>query len=210
MELSNKKLESRLTVSRQETEQLQQNLEIVRTESLTDPLAALANRKFFNVELGKAIADAKQCGEPQTLLMCDVDHFKALKRQIRAGDRRPGPAPRCHVDEAERQGTGHRGALWRRGLHRRAAEGVAAPSDHRCRPHSACRHDEGTDETIERRTSRSGKISIGVAMLRAADTPADRARRRILLCRQAQSAAIASSRTAIPKPEAQLSGRQHP
>lgn len=63
MELSNKKLKSRLTVSRQETEQLQQNLEIVRTESLTDPLAALANRKFFNVELGKAIADAKQCGE---------------------------------------------------------------------------------------------------------------------------------------------------
>ncbi len=44
MEL-NKKLESRLTVSRQETEQLQQNLEIVRTESLTDPLAALANRR---------------------------------------------------------------------------------------------------------------------------------------------------------------------
>ena len=82
MELSNKKLESRLTVSRQETEQLQQNLEIVRTESLTDPLAALANRKFFDVELGKAIADAKQCGEPLTLLMCDVDHFKAFKRQI--------------------------------------------------------------------------------------------------------------------------------
>ena len=210
MELSNKKLESRLTVSRQETEQLQQNLEIVRTESLTDPLAALANRKFFNVELGKAIAEAKQCGEPQTLLMCDVDHFKALKRQIRAGDRRPGPAPRCHVDEAERQGTGHRGALWRRGLHRRAAEGVAAQAitvaDH-------IRRVVMTKELMKRSSGeRLGRvtISIGVAMLRAADTPADRARRRIPLCRQAQRPQSHHLATAIPKPEAQLSGRQHP
>ncbi len=78
METSNKKLEARLSASRQEIEQLQQNLETVRTESLTDPLTSLANRKFFDSELSKAIAEAKQSGEPLTLLMSDVDHFKAF------------------------------------------------------------------------------------------------------------------------------------
>ena len=59
MEINNKKLEARLSASRQEIEQLQQNLETVRTESLTDPLTTLSNRKFFDAALAKAIADAK-------------------------------------------------------------------------------------------------------------------------------------------------------
>ena len=78
METNNKKLEARLSASRQEIEQLQQNLEVVRSESLTDPLTTLANRKFFDSELGKAVAQANQSGEPLTLLMSDVDHFKAF------------------------------------------------------------------------------------------------------------------------------------
>jgi diguanylate cyclase len=78
METNNKKLEARLSSSRQEIEQLQQNLEVVRTESLTDPLTTLANRKFFDTELAKAIARGKQGGEPLSLLMCDVDHFKSF------------------------------------------------------------------------------------------------------------------------------------
>ena len=78
METNNKKLEARLSSSRQEIEQLQQNLEVVRTESLTDPLTTLANRKFFDTELAKAIARGKQSGEPLSLLMCDVDHFKSF------------------------------------------------------------------------------------------------------------------------------------
>jgi diguanylate cyclase len=78
METSNKRLEARLSSSRQEIEQLQQNLETVRNESLTDPLTTLSNRKFFDIELNKAIAGANQSGEPLALLMCDVDHFKAF------------------------------------------------------------------------------------------------------------------------------------
>jgi len=78
MEISNRNLEARLSASRQEIEQLQQNLETVRSESLTDPLTTLANRKFFDAELGKAVAEATQSGEPLSLLMCDVDHFKAF------------------------------------------------------------------------------------------------------------------------------------
>ena len=60
MELNNKKLEARLSASRQEIEQLQQNLQAVRTESLTDPLTTLSNRKFFDQALAKAMAEAKE------------------------------------------------------------------------------------------------------------------------------------------------------
>jgi diguanylate cyclase len=76
MELNNKKLEARLAASRQEIEQLQENLQAVRTESLTDPLTTLSNRKFFDAELAKAIAEAKGNNEPLSLLMSDIDHFK--------------------------------------------------------------------------------------------------------------------------------------
>jgi diguanylate cyclase len=76
MEISNKKLEARLSASRQEIEQLEQNLETLRNESLTDPLTTLANRKFFDAELGKFVADAKARNEPLALLMSDVDYFK--------------------------------------------------------------------------------------------------------------------------------------
>jgi diguanylate cyclase len=78
METNNKTLEDRLSASRQEIEQLQQNLEVVRTESLTDPLTTLSNRKFFDREIGKAMDAAKLSGEPLSLLMSDVDHFKSF------------------------------------------------------------------------------------------------------------------------------------
>jgi len=76
MEQNNKKLEARLSASREEIEQLQQNLQAVRTESLTDPLTTLSNRKFFDQSLAKAMADANEKNEPLSLLMCDIDHFK--------------------------------------------------------------------------------------------------------------------------------------
>ena len=56
--------------------QLQENLEVVRTESLTDPLTSLANRKFFDTTLDKAIAEARAKNEPLSLVMTDIDHFK--------------------------------------------------------------------------------------------------------------------------------------
>ncbi len=76
MEASNQKLEERLNASKQEIDELQVNLEAVRTESLTDPLTQLANRKFFDTTLEQAIADARAKNEPLSLLMTDVDHFK--------------------------------------------------------------------------------------------------------------------------------------
>jgi diguanylate cyclase len=78
MESDNRKLEERLATSRQEIEQLQQNLETVRNESLTDPLTTLSNRKFFDHALAKSIVEAKEKNEPLSLLMADIDHFKSF------------------------------------------------------------------------------------------------------------------------------------
>ena len=71
-----KEMEERLNASKQEIDQLQENLEVVRTESLTDPLTQLANRKFFDTTIAQAIEDARTKNEPLSLLMTDIDHFK--------------------------------------------------------------------------------------------------------------------------------------
>jgi diguanylate cyclase len=76
MKKNNQALEARLSASKQEITELQQNLEAVRSESLTDPLTSLANRKYFDDALAKAIADARGKGEPLSLMMTDIDHFK--------------------------------------------------------------------------------------------------------------------------------------
>ena len=54
------------------------NLEAVRNESLTDPLTSLANRKYFDSALEKYIAQSGASGEPLSLLLTDIDHFKAF------------------------------------------------------------------------------------------------------------------------------------
>jgi diguanylate cyclase len=76
MEVSNRQLEERLNASKQEINDLQVNLEVVRTESLTDPLTQLSNRKFFDTALEQAIAEANAKNEPLSLMMTDIDHFK--------------------------------------------------------------------------------------------------------------------------------------
>jgi diguanylate cyclase len=76
MEEANQTLEQRLTASKQEINQLQENLEVVRTESLTDPLTSLSNRKYFDQALISAIDEAAADNETLSLLMTDIDHFK--------------------------------------------------------------------------------------------------------------------------------------
>jgi diguanylate cyclase len=75
-EATNRALEERLKASRTEISKLQENLESVRNESLTDQLTGLANRKCFDQSLLRAMADADQRHEPLTLLLTDIDHFK--------------------------------------------------------------------------------------------------------------------------------------
>ena len=76
MEDSNKQLEARLNASKAEINELQINLEAMRNESLTDPLTQLANRKFFDTTIEKAIAEAHGRNEALALLMTDIDYFK--------------------------------------------------------------------------------------------------------------------------------------
>ena len=156
MEFNNKKLETRLAASRQEIEQLQQNLEIVRTEALTDPLTTLSNRKYFDAALAKGIADAKEKNEPLSLLMADIDHFKSFNDQFGhlTGDQVLRLV--ALVGEAERQRPRRRRALWRRGIRRFAAEHRAAIGDHGRRSYPARGHDQGIDAALERRTARPG------------------------------------------------------
>ena len=76
MEVSNIDLEERLNASKKEINDLKTNLEVVRSESLTDPLTQLANRKLFDTTLESAIADARARSEALSLMMTDIDHFK--------------------------------------------------------------------------------------------------------------------------------------
>ena len=72
----NRSLEERLTQSSGEIAELRQNLEVVRRESLTDALTGIPNRKFFDARLREAASDAMESGEPMSLLILDIDHFK--------------------------------------------------------------------------------------------------------------------------------------
>jgi diguanylate cyclase len=71
-------LEERLTLSKTEISNLQQSLEAIRQESLTDPLTGLGNRKYFDRSIDSAIESALITGEPLSLLMFDIDYFKSF------------------------------------------------------------------------------------------------------------------------------------
>src|SRR6195256_1274797 len=74
----NKALEDRLTLSKNEISNLQHSLEAIRAESLTDPLTGLGNRKYFDRSSGGAGQPPLPGGEPLSLLMFDIDHFKSF------------------------------------------------------------------------------------------------------------------------------------
>jgi diguanylate cyclase len=75
---TNKTLEDRLTLSKSEISNLQQSLEAIRAESLTDPLTGLGNRKYFDRSIDMAVQSALANNEPLSLLMFDIDHFKSF------------------------------------------------------------------------------------------------------------------------------------
>jgi diguanylate cyclase len=78
MRCSTKALEERLALSKAEISNLQQSLEAIRAESMTDPLTGLGNRKYFDRSLETAVTTAVETSEPLSLLMFDIDHFKSF------------------------------------------------------------------------------------------------------------------------------------
>jgi diguanylate cyclase len=73
---TNRTLEARLKETRHEIENLRENLEAVRVESLTDPLTGIANRKHFEEMLLKGIDNAALHRSDLSLIVIDIDHFK--------------------------------------------------------------------------------------------------------------------------------------
>ena len=78
MQESNMALEARLATSKGEIRNLQDSLEALRAESLTDPLTSLGNRKFFDRAYEQTFNQAVENNEPLSLLMIDIDHFKSF------------------------------------------------------------------------------------------------------------------------------------
>jgi diguanylate cyclase len=76
MEDQNKQLEGKLNASREQIEELSGNLESARTESRTDQLTGISNRKAFDEMIKAFTAEAQSEQHDLCLLLGDIDHFK--------------------------------------------------------------------------------------------------------------------------------------
>ncbi len=72
----NQRLHSQLAQSTQQLSETRYNLDRVRKESLIDPLTEVGNRKYFNIELARATAEAVETSAPLSILIADIDYFK--------------------------------------------------------------------------------------------------------------------------------------
>jgi diguanylate cyclase len=82
-------LKGRLEQAKAETEQLKKELQNVKSESLTDGLTGLNNRKWFDARLSEEIAAAHEASERLCLAIVDIDHFKKVNDSYghQTGDR---------------------------------------------------------------------------------------------------------------------------
>ena len=98
------------------TQDLREANEELQRLSFTDPLTGLANRRVFNQTLDRECSRIRRTGSPVSLLMLDVDHFKALNDSqghqkgdeylvtvaaelMRVAKRQPDLAARCGGEE---------------------------------------------------------------------------------------------------------------
>lgn len=77
-EAINRELEAQLAESNRQIAELQESLNTIRFESLTDELTTLANRKHFDRSLEQAAAHAGDGSGALALLITDIDHFKTF------------------------------------------------------------------------------------------------------------------------------------
>jgi len=75
-ERANKALQKELEDSQSKILSLQEKLETIRTDSLTDELTTLANRKHFDNAMQREVEESRNSHRPLTLLLTDIDHFK--------------------------------------------------------------------------------------------------------------------------------------
>jgi len=67
---------------RSQVKALGDELEVARQESSLDPLTRLFNRRAFDERVAQAVAMRRLFAQPSTLLMLDLDHFKAVNDQF--------------------------------------------------------------------------------------------------------------------------------
>lgn len=74
----NRDLEEHLDQSVKVMGELKRELEEVRREAMTDGLTGLTNRKSFDEKIEQAVEACEQNEQTFTLLLLDIDHFKAF------------------------------------------------------------------------------------------------------------------------------------
>jgi len=73
---ANSTLQSRLTEATTTIEKQAQEIQCQLEEALTDSLTQIANRRAFDHEMERRMAEFRRNGVPVTLMLLDVDHFK--------------------------------------------------------------------------------------------------------------------------------------
>lgn len=76
MREENDQLEARLAASADEVTSLRRDVETIQREAMQDALTGIANRATFDRSLSKHMSEAAKSGDPLTLVLCDIDHFK--------------------------------------------------------------------------------------------------------------------------------------
>lgn len=73
---ANDHLEAQINASQRQVDDLRGEFEAIRTQTLTDDLTSLANRRYFEQSLKSLINQASQTGVCFGLILTDIDHFK--------------------------------------------------------------------------------------------------------------------------------------
>jgi diguanylate cyclase len=71
-------LQVNLEKSQRQIERLKSNLADAEEQGLSDPLTGLRNRRSFDIMLASQVASARNSAQPLSLILADIDHFKAI------------------------------------------------------------------------------------------------------------------------------------
>jgi len=71
-------LQGSLETSQRQIERLKTNLAAAEEQGMSDPLTGLRNRRSFDIVLAAQVAVARNAAQPLSLVIADIDHFKAI------------------------------------------------------------------------------------------------------------------------------------
>jgi diguanylate cyclase len=71
-------LQANLEKSQEQIERLKSNLATAEAQGLSDPLTGVNNRRSFDIILASQVAALRNSSQPLSLILADIDHFKAI------------------------------------------------------------------------------------------------------------------------------------